>query len=85
MSSPEDEAIMSVIDSIWGQYDTDGNGYLDKKETMQLIKDTLGNVGGEEFDDESFEEVFSTFDKDKSGTIDKAEMAVFIQSLLGGD
>jgi len=38
--------------------------------------------GGDEFSDEAFDEVFSTFDKDNSGTVEKAEMIVFIKQLL---
>ena len=49
------------------------------------MQDTLGNLGsGDEFSQEAFDEVFSTFDKDNSGTIEKAEMVVFIKQLLGG-
>ena len=46
----------------------------------------LGNLGsGDEFSDEAFDEVFSTFDKDGSGTVEKPEMVVFIKQLLGGN
>ena len=41
------------------------------------MQDTLGNLGsGDEFSDEAFDEVFSTFDKDNSGTVEKSEMVV---------
>ena len=48
----------------------------------QEVQDTLGNLGGgEEFSDEAFDEVFTTFDKDNSGTVEKNEMVVFIKQL----
>ena len=65
MSTPEEEAIQGVIDQIWDTYDVDRSGELDKDETKKFVKDTLGNLsGGDEFSDEAFDEVFSTFDKD---------------------
>ncbi len=84
MSTPEDQAIQSVIDQIWYTYDTDQSGALDKQETKKFVQDTLGNLGsGDEFSDDAFDEVFATFDKDNSGTVEKAEMVVFIKQLLG--
>ena len=61
-------------------------GALDKEETKKFVQDTLGNLGsGDEFSQEAFDEVFSTFDKDNSGTVEKSEMVVFIKQLLGGN
>jgi len=83
--SAEEQAIQAVIDQIWDTYDKDKSGALDKQETKQFVKDTLGNLGGgDEFSDEAFDEVFSTFDKDQSGTVEKNEMVVFIKQLLSG-
>mgnify|MGYP002176595359 CR=1 FL=1 len=55
-----------------------------EEETKKFVQDTLGNLGsGDEFSQEAFDEVFSTFDKDGSGTVDKKEMVTFIKQLLG--
>ncbi len=84
MSTPEEQAIQSVIDQIWSTYDVDNSGALDKNETKKFVQDTLGNLGGgDEFSDEAFDEVFATFDKDNSGTVEKPEMVIFIKQLLG--
>ena len=48
-SSEIDMVISKCVDEIWGKYDTDGNGNLDKEETkhimdyyFQVMKDTAG-------------------------------------------
>lgn len=80
MSTPEDQAIQSVIDQIWASYDTDRSGALDKAETKKLVVDTLNSIGAiGEFSEELFEDIFAIFDKDNSGTVEKAEMFYFIK------
>lgn len=41
--SPEEQAIQSVIDEIWGIYDIDNSGFLCKEESKKFINETLGN------------------------------------------
>jgi hypothetical protein len=78
--------MQGIIDQIWGTYDVDRSGALDKEETKKLVKDTLGNLGsGDEFSEEAFNEVFATFDKVGSGTVEKPEMVDFIKLLLEGN
>lgn len=44
---------------MWGKYDLDNSGSLDKEETKKFIKDTLGNVSDTiEFSEEVFDELF---------------------------
>ena len=69
---------------MWGTYDLDNSGSLDKEETKKFIKDTLGNLpGSPEFSDEIFDPMFIDFDKDGSGSVEKSEMALFINKILG--
>ena len=64
-------------------YDVENSDAFDKEETKKFVKETLGNLsGGDEFCDEDFNEVFSTFEKDGSGTVEKAEIVIFIKQLL---
>ena len=42
IAAAEDEAINAVIDDLWLKYDDDNSGTLDKRETQNFIKDTLG-------------------------------------------
>lgn len=80
----ETQAIDRVVNELWGQYDTDNNGSLDKDETKKFVLGTLVNLeAGEEFDEEGFDELFEIFDEDKSGTLSKNEMTDFILQLVG--
>jgi hypothetical protein len=36
-----DTVIAKVVEDIWGTYDKDNSGALDKEETKQFVKDTL--------------------------------------------
>ena len=35
------EAIVTVVNSVWGKYDKDGSGSLDKEESKAFVKDSL--------------------------------------------
>jgi Ca2+-binding EF-hand superfamily protein len=39
----EDEIFENMITEIFYQYDTDGSGYLDKKEVLKLLNDVLAS------------------------------------------
>lgn len=76
--TPENEAKMKMINSLWAQYDTDGSGELNYRESMRFIKDVVGGIP-----DEVFLHVFNSFDKDNSGTIGKHEMIDFMSMITG--
>ena len=82
-----DSVIMNCVDDIWGEYDTDGNGSLDREECrrfiMQTIKEFAGETAIENFSHEDFEFTFRLFDTDRNGTIDKSEMVRFIRKVAG--
>ena len=80
--------IAKCVDEIWGQYDTDNSGSLDKEETKKFVMETLkdmssGDGGNGEVNDADFEQTFKEFDKDGNGTIEKDEMAAFIKKVAG--
>ena len=82
-----DSFINKQIDTIWAQYDKEGNGVLDKEEAKEFVSQTI--VGSRDrlssFTDEDFEACFKLFDEDGSGTIEKNEMANFIKKVAGFD
>merc|ERR1712183_88178 len=82
-----DTVIAKVVEDIWGTYDKDNSGALDKEETKQFVKDTLKEMAdgddNDEFNEEDFNKCFEEFDKDGSGTIEKDEMALFIKKVAG--
>jgi Ca2+-binding EF-hand superfamily protein len=77
-----DTVIAKVVEDIWGTYDKDNSGALDKEETKQFVKDTLKEMADGD-DEEDFNKCFEEFDKDGSGTIEKDEMALFIKKVAG--
>ena len=86
---PKDMAAIEVmiektVEKMWEEYDTDGNGYLDKEEAMKLIKNTMVEMSSEvkNAEDDTIEEAFNQFDADGNGRIAKNEMANFIRKLV---
>ena len=76
--------IDKCVDDIWGQYDKDGNGCLDKEETKLFVQETLKEMDdSSQIENKDFEETFKEFDKDGSGTIERDEMAAFIKKVAG--
>ena len=80
--------IKKAVDDIWGNYDTDGNGYLDKEECRGLIKSMMSEMEGADFKEADyteaeFEACFQEFDRDGNGRIDKDEIAKFILKVSG--
>lgn len=61
----------------------DKSGALDKEETKNFVRDTIGSLGkSDSFNDSAFEQVFNLFDVDGSGTIERPEMLSFVKQLL---
>ena len=73
------------VEQLWAQYDTDGNGYLDREETKRFVKDSMTEMGANtsEFTDAHFEETFREFDVDNTGTVTKANMVTYMKKLIG--
>ena len=79
-----DQVISKCVDEIWGKYDKDNSGALDRDETKLFVQDTLADMAdGAGFSDEDFQQCFNEFDKDGSGTIEKNEMVQFIKQVAG--
>ena len=79
-----DSVIDKCVDDIWGTYDKDNSGALDKDETKEFVKNTMSEMGeGGEFSEGDFESCFKEFDKDGNGTISRAEMRDFIKKVAG--
>jgi len=75
-----------IVDHIWSEYDADGNGTLDKEETLKFITDYLESATGEtDFQDQEFlacfNQIFKDADADGNGVLDKEEMAEFLQKI----
>ena len=71
---------MVTVNQIWQQYDSDGNGVLDKAETRRFITDTLHEMDDlSSFNETDFNSCFKLFDTNDDGVISKEEMLTFIR------
>lgn len=79
-----EEAIVTVVNNVWGKYDKDGSGSLDKEEAMRFVQDSLGQMTGDhKFTPADYEQFFKDLDKDGSGDVDKEEMFRFVRQVCG--
>ena len=73
-----------MVEIIWREFDTDGNGTLDKQETRQFVNKFMSSQGVDEnMDEEQYNEFFNNFDKDGSGCIEKPEIKKLLRQMLG--
>ena len=78
-----DAVITKCVNDIWHDYDTNGDGILDKEETKAFVRETLQDMNdGKEFREADWMDCFKAFDKDGSGSIEKPEMVTFIKHVL---
>jgi Ca2+-binding EF-hand superfamily protein len=74
--------VEKVIDLVWRDFDTDGNGVLDIKEAKKFVDLILRQIYGEgKYNLGKFSSWFAQFDKDHSGSIEKPELVGFITKL----
>ena len=82
-----DAVIRNCVEDIWGEYDIDGSGALDKEECRNFVIQTMREFAGDEavknFSHPDFEFTFKLFDVDRNGTIEKSEMVRFIRKTAG--
>ena len=77
--------VKQFVEQLWGDYDKDGSGFLDKAECKALDSAMLKEMGTDpkEMSDADYDETFARYDTNGNGKISKAEYAVFVKSLLG--
>jgi len=56
-----------MIDQIWGRYDTDNSGELDKMETLNFLKEFLSLKGKPSPTLDQFNKFFNKYDVDGDG------------------
>ena len=69
-TSKKTEILNALIGDIWRNYDKDGSGSLDYRETRQFVKDICKQLSGsDEIDEVEFKILFNRYDSSKDGTI----------------
>lgn len=78
-----------MISGAWNQFDTDGDGYLDRDEFRSFINQLVEESGAIndisdslELDKEALDSMFDRVDVSGDGTISKIEMATFLKDLF---
>ena len=79
------EVLKECVNEIWGEYDKDGSGVLEREETRTFVTDILKGLGinNGQFSDHDFEITFRETDLDGNGVISKSEMRHFIKNVAG--
>jgi len=68
-----------TIDQIWGRYDKDNSGELDKLETLNFLNEFLAMRNKPSVTIEQFNIFFKKFDVNGDNMIEKSEMARFVR------
>ena len=78
------EIICNCVEDIWDDFDDDGNGYLDKQETLAFVKRQLLEMGeSTDFSLLDFEACFKQHKDNDDGLVTKDEMITFISKVVG--
>ena len=70
------------LENIWGDYDKDKTGQLDKEQSRQFVQQVSLVIQRDKaynYDKSKFDQMFMIFDEDKNGMLSKAEMCQFIK------
>jgi Ca2+-binding EF-hand superfamily protein len=78
-SNSNNDETYQTIDQIWGRYDKDNSGELDKLETLNFLNEFLSLKNKPSVTIEEFNKFFKKFDVNGDNMIEKSEMARFVR------
>lgn len=84
MNNESNDQTYALIDQIWGRYDTDNSGALDKLETLNFLNEFMQLKGKPTVTVDQFNIFFKKFDVNGDGQIEKNEMASFVRRFIQG-
>lgn len=84
LNNESNDQTYALIDSIWGRYDTDNSGALDKLETLNFLNEFMQLKGKPTVTVDQFNIFFKKFDENGDGQIEKGEMANFVRRFIQG-
>jgi len=78
------KAILDGIEGVWGNYDPDSTGQIDKENCIKLALEVISASGLNPREDieNAYEELFISFDKNGAGTVEKADLLYLIKDLV---
>ena len=78
-----DRIYRDAVEKIWGQFDKDNSGQLDRAETKNFLSTVMANIPPpNNYDESKFDETFDAMDKNRNGKVEKNEMVMFIKSIM---
>ena len=75
--------VEGLVMSIFGKYDINNSGFLEKKEVLRLLNDLLANKGQPPATYAEFNKFFMSHDDNGDGVLSKNEVARFVRKFLG--
>lgn len=78
----EDEDVAIMVMQIFNKYDSNRNGFLEKRETLELLNEILSNKGQLPATLSTFNKFFNEIDLNHDGVISKFEMTKFVKNFL---
>ena len=84
LNNESNDQTYALIDSIWGRYDTDNSGALDKLETLNFLNEFMQLKNKPTVTVDQFNIFFKKFDENGDGQIEKGEMANFVRRFIQG-
>jgi Ca2+-binding EF-hand superfamily protein len=82
MKSEPRDSMYDMIQDIFIKYDTDGSGFLDKREVLKLLDDVLLSQGRSKTSWAQFNRFFAEFDDNGDGVISMNECARFVKRFI---
>jgi Ca2+-binding EF-hand superfamily protein len=79
----EDEDVQIKVMQIFNKYDSNRNGCLEKRETLELLNEILADRGQLPATNQQFNRFFNDIDLNRDGVISKFEMYKFVKNFLG--
>ena len=78
-SNSSNDETYQTIDQIWGRYDKDNSGELDKLETLNFLNEFMSMKNKPSVTIDQFNIFFKKFDVNGDNMIEKNEMARFVR------
>jgi YesN/AraC family two-component response regulator len=75
--------IDSMVERIFDKYDSNRNGFLEKKEVLRLMNEILADKGQTPATFTQFNKFFAEIDDNGDGVISRKEISRFVRKFLG--
>ena len=85
LNEDKEKLISELVTKIFQKYDTNKSGFLEKRETLQLLDEFLANQGHPPTSIPQFNRFYAEFDLNGDGLISMIEMAKFVKKYINAN